>query len=100
MNTDAIAVELVEARALRPGDVLVLPIIGQRVIAEVHHDETIGLTGRPAVRVVYELGSSTAFENRTTKTGPSAVDQPLATLRLLAPDERVRVAVPVPAAAA
>lgn len=73
----------IKARDLRPGHRIVLRGIGSRRVLSVE-DDTIGMTGRPCVRVVYALGQSLAPKGEH-------VSQPTCGLRPLDPDEPVMV---------
>ena len=85
--------QLVDARDVLVGDRVILPMLGPRLVLDVHEFELdTGPEPGPRIRIVYALGSTRAFENRASAAkGPSSTFQAEAGLRPLLPDERVAI---------
>lgn len=86
----AIKGQVVPARELVPGDRIILPMLGSRVILEAG-PSTFGTAETACIRIIYGLGDSFAFENRSRSRGPSSVKQPTAGVRPLDPDEPIAI---------
>lgn len=85
--------QLIDARDVVPGDIIVLPMLGSRVVLDVQTlDETTGPAPGPRIVIIYGLGRSTAFENSARKgKHPNSIAQPEAGFRPLKPDEPVAI---------
>lgn len=83
---------VVRADELRPGDRIVLPMVGSRRIISAEPG-TVGLTGRPCVDVVYStgVGGGGSYENRGGQHGPSRFPQTEGGVKPLRPDEPVTI---------
>lgn len=83
---------VVRADELRPGDRVILPMIGSRRVVRVE-EAPRGLAGEPAIWVVYStgVGGGTAYENRGQQHGPSRSAQTEAGMKPLRPDEPVAI---------
>jgi hypothetical protein len=83
--------QVVRADELRPGDRIILPMIGPRRVLTVTRGE-VGLTGVECIDVVYSTGGGgTAYENKGTAHGPARTQQAEAGLKPLRPDEPVAI---------
>lgn len=84
--------ELVPVEDVQPGDRVLLPVLGYRVVLEVNEYDHLGMEPARCFQIVYALGASLAFENRASAAkGPSAVHQPEASIRLLRAGELVPI---------
>jgi hypothetical protein len=85
--------QIVEARDVVPGDRVILPVLGSRVVVNVDEwDEEFGPEPGPRVTILYAAGTSLAFENRASAArGAVTVTQPEAGLKPLRPHEPVAI---------
>lgn len=88
----AIRGQVVLARDVVPGDRVILPMLGARVVLQVDEYPTLGLEATPCLVIVYASHGSIAFENRASAAkGMSRIDQAEGSLRPYLPDDPVAI---------
>jgi hypothetical protein len=85
--------QIVDARDVVPGDGIILPVLGARLVVDVDQwVEDTGLEPGPRITIVYQVvGSGNSYENRARAHGRSSFPQSECTVRPLKPDDRVAI---------